>query len=114
MMFSSVGLAAARAVDLGPGFADQAQRRGDVVIDAHAGIVCELLANHRHFAVLHKLSGEVLTMPQDASGGGGIRARHQPHQRGLARKGRPQQHIHRDFLQREVGGLDICQPVHHP
>ena len=43
------------AVDLGCGLAHQAQGRGDVFVDRHAGVVDELLVDHRHLAVLHLL-----------------------------------------------------------
>ena len=95
------------AVDLVPRHAHQAQGRGDVLEDRQAGVVDELLVDHRHAAVLHAPAGHVLAAPQDAPGGRLVQPRHEPHERGLARQRRPQEDVHRPRLQHEIRGVDM-------
>ena len=98
-------------VDLGLVHAHQLHRRGDVVIHAHRRVVDELLIHHRDLAILNPLSGHILIVPEDLPRGGRIKPGHQPHQRCLARQGRPKQHIHRAFFQRQIRRVDMGLPL---
>ena len=99
-----IGGLAHGAVDLVLGFAQQPHGAGDVVVDGHRRVVDELLIHHRHTAILNAHAGDILAVPDHLAGVGHIQPRHQPHQGGLARRCRPQQHVHGAGLQ-----LKICR-----
>ena len=94
-------------IDLGPADLHQPQGGGDVVIDRHRRIIDELLIDHGDAPVLHPHSGHVLPVPEHSPFGRLVQPRHQPHQRRLARQRRPEQHVHRALLQRQIGRMDM-------
>ena len=87
------------------------QRRGDVVIDAHRRVVDELLVDHGDLAVLHPHPGHIRAVPEDLPRRRHIEPGHQAHERGLARKRRPKQHVHRAVLKHQVGRMDMRLPL---
>jgi hypothetical protein len=100
-------------VDLGISLAHLPQGRGEIVVNSHAGKVDELLIDHRHLAILHPHAGEILAVQKYAAGVWHIRPRHQWHQRGLSRRGLPQQCVHRAFLQRQIGFMYMRLAVYN-
>ncbi len=87
--------------------ARQLQRRGDVVVDAQARVVDELLIDHRDVALAHWTAGHVLAVHHDAPVTGHIETRHQAHQRRLAGQGASQQHIEGAGLEGQVHPVDM-------
>ena len=85
------------------------QRRGDVLVDRHRRIVDELLVDHGDVALLHRHAGDVLAVEPDRAGGRRVEAGHQPHQAGLARQRRAEQHVERAVLKRQRHVADMIR-----
>lgn len=85
--------------DLVLGHARLAQRRGDVFVHAQGRVIDELLIHHRHIALAHRHTGDVLAIHQHPPSVRTVQPGHQAHQAGLAGQGAPQQHIERAGLE---------------
>ena len=92
-------------------FTAQLERRGDVVAYLERRVVDELLVDHGHIALAHRLAGHVHTVHFDPAVGGHVQAGHDAHQAGLARLGGPQQYGDRAGLGRNA---HLVQPRLRP
>src|SRR5262249_24935564 len=70
-------------------------------------IVDELLVDHRDAAPAQRHRGHVAAAHDDAPAGRPVEARHQPHQRSLARQRRAKQDVELTFLERERDVADM-------
>ncbi len=112
MSFSSCGGALDLALDPRAVGAGDAQRRGDVLVDRHRRVVDELLVDHGDVALLHRHAGDVVAVEPDRAGGRRVEAGHQPHQAGLARQRRAEQHVERAVLKRQRHVADMIRAGH--
>ena len=74
------------------------QRRGDVLAHGPAGVIDELLIDHRDIALGHGPAGHVLPIEPDFAPAGTIEPRHHAHKTGLAGKRGAEKHVERAAL----------------
>jgi hypothetical protein len=77
------------------------QRRGDVLIDRQRGVIDELLVDHRHRALAHVEAGDIRAVDQHPARRRLVETGQQPHDRGLARQRRSEQHAQGAALERQ-------------